>query len=103
MSNLKFLNMSRSAMEAYEPAWQSEIMDRVGKEFSDQAREVNDQFRADVLDALKNENLLAGRAIDRIARRTPRFAWIKNIGDDRGRLYDAEIDLLNLTVTFLEI
>lgn len=102
-SNLKFFNMSRSPMDTTEPAWQTEILDRVSAEYSDEAREVNRQFRAAVLDALQNENLLAGRVIDRIERQTPRYAWIKNIDDGRGNIYDAEIDLLKLTVTFCMI
>ena len=100
MNNLKFLNLSRSPIDANEPAWQTEILDRVSAEYSDEARKVNREFRTAVLDALQDNKLLAGRVIDQIERQTPRYEWIKNIDDGHGNLYDAEIDLLKLTVTF---
>lgn len=100
MNNLKFFNLIRSPMDANEPAWQTEIMNHVSEEFSKQARKVNQEFRTAVLDALQNDKLLVGRVIDQIERQTPRYEWIKNIDDGHGNLYDAQIDLLKLTVTF---
>lgn len=100
MNNLKFFNLSRSPLDANEPAWQTEIMSHVSEEFSEQARKVNQEFRAAVLDALQDDKLLAGRVIDQIERTASRYEWIKNIDDGHGNLYDAQIDLLKLTVTF---
>lgn len=104
MANLKFRNLNRSPMEIGDaPKWQREIMEMVENGFSDEARKCNDEFRTRILEELADGKKLAGPVVDRIQRETSRLAYIKNIGDDRGRLYDAEIDLLNLTVTFLEI
>lgn len=102
-SNLKFFNLSRSPMDTTEPAWQTEILDRVSAEYSDQARKVNEEFKRDLLDALADENRLAGPISSIIERTTPRFAWIKNISTPDGGACDAQIDLLKLTVTFCMI
>lgn len=104
MSNLKFENLSRSPMEAgAAPKWQREIMEQVEREFSDQARKVNEEFKRDLLEALADENRLAGPISRTIERTTPRFAWIKNISTPAGGACDAQIDLLHLTVDFVKI
>ena len=101
--NLYFRNASLSPATAYAPAWQDEIRQRVANDYSDQARKVNAEFRAKVLEALTPENALAGLIVRDIAAELPRFAYIKNIDNGDGKLYDAEIDLLGLTVDFREI
>lgn len=104
MSNLKFENLSRSPMEVgAAPKWQRKIMEQVEREFSDQARKVNEEFRRDLLEALADEKKLAGPVARAIERMTPRFAWIKNISTPDGGACDAQIDLLHLTVDFIRI
>lgn len=106
MSNLKFENLSRSPMEVgAAPKWQREIMEQVERDFSDQARKVNEEFRRDLLEALADEKvrMLAGPIARVIERTTPRFAWIKNISTPDGGACDAQIDLLHLTVDFIRI
>ena len=99
---MKFVNLSKSPMEASAPAWQREIMERVERDYSELAKKINADFRAAALRELADEKKLAGVVIARLRRETPRFAWIKNIEAD-GKRYDAEIDLLECAVTFIAI
>lgn len=99
---MRFINLSKSPMEFNAPAWQREVLGRVERDYSEQAKQTNADFRAAVLRELSNENKLAGVVIARLRRESPRYAWIKNIEAD-GKFYDAEIDLLECTVTFREI
>ena len=99
---MRFVNLSKSPMESNAPAWQREIMERVERDYFEQAKQINADFRAAVLRELSDENKLAGVVIARLRKETPRFAWIKNIEAD-GKSYDAEIDLLECTVAFREI
>lgn len=104
MSNLKFRNLNRSPMEVSDaPKWQREIMELVERDFSDQAREANEDFRRAVLEALANEKKLAGPAIKKIVLNFPRYTFIKNISTPDGGACDAQIDLLHLTVEFVNI
>lgn len=99
---MRFVNLSKSPMESSAPAWQREIMDRVERDYSEQAKQINADFRAAVLQELSDENKLAGRVVAGIQHKIPRFAWIKNIEAD-GAIYDAQIDLLECCVAFLKI
>lgn len=105
MSYLKFRNLTRSPMEAGSaPKWQRDVMEIAERDFSDQALEVNAKFKRDVLEVLGCDGIkLAGQAIETVTRRTPRYAFIKNIHATDGSVYDAQIDLLLVTVDFIKI
>lgn len=100
--NLHFQNLSASAVAANTPTWQNEIMKRVEEDYSELARNVNYDFREKLLEAISPENALAGVIVKRMAANFPRFHFIKNIEAD-GKKYDAQIDLLECTVSFNEI
>ena len=98
-----FKNLNRGPMEIGMPEWQKKIVERVEREFSDQAKEVNETFRKAAMEKLSDGNLRAGPAIDNVLKNLPRFAYIKNIENPFGEVVDAEIDLLFYTVRFVEI
>ena len=98
-----FKNLNRSLMQVSEPEWQKKIIEKVEREFSEQAKEVNERFRKAALEKLSDGNLRAGPAIDNVLKNLPRFAYIKNIENPFGEVFDAEIDLLFYTVRFVEI
>lgn len=99
---MQFINLSKSLVESNAPAWQNEIIERVERDYSEQAKQINADFRAAVLRELSDERKLAGPVIAGIRRKVPRFAWIKNIEAD-GATYDVQIDLLECCVVFQKI
>lgn len=99
-----FRNLNNSPFVLGEPIWQRETMAKVKAEFAEQANEINRDFHARAVAALATAAPeSAGEAIRSLMAETPRFAFIKAVPDDDGKLYDVRVDLLLRHVTFDEI
>lgn len=100
----KSFALDSSPLTAAEPRWKLEIMKRINEEFHAQAVEANQAFRAAALEIVKNPDAIyAFPAVENIVRNTPRYTYIKNIAAPDGTTYDAQIDLLSMRVSFIEI
>lgn len=101
MKEIKFRNLSRSIMTLYEEKWQTEIMERVSKEYSEKAIECSNEIKKAFEE--KQREISEGNfavVFDYILRNTGRYCWIKNVEDYSGNKYDAMIDLALHTVFF---
>ena len=100
---IRFTNGNRSPMSiGGDPEWQTAIIKRVKEDYSKDAIEVSDAFEKAVSE-IKCQQGYYGTAIMSLMRKTPRYAYIKNIQGDFGQKYEAEIDLLGHMVTFYEV
>lgn len=101
---ITFTNRNKSPMTAYSPKWQEDIIKRVNEEYQEQAIATSEAIRQQFI-ALEPriQTGYFATAFEKILRKVPRFAYIKNIKADDGKEYDAQIDLALHEVLFVEI
>lgn len=101
---ITFTNLNKSPMTAYSPKWQEDIIKRVNEEYQEQAVATSEAIRQKFI-ALESriQPGYYATAFQGILHTVPRFAYIKNIKDNSGTEYDAQIDLALHTVSFIEV
>ena len=100
----RFTNLNASPMTLVSPKWQTELIAQISEEFHDQAVAVNEEFRQKVAGIVNNPDAIySGPAVFRIVRELPKLAYIKAYDAPDGHTYDVQIDLLAMTVSFIEI
>ncbi len=99
-----FENLNKSPMTASSPKWQEDIIKQVNQEYQDQAIEASEQMRQafSARESEINPGYYA-TAFMAIMEKVPRYAYIKHIKDGYGSEYEAVIDLILHTVSFVEV
>lgn len=104
MNKIYFTNLNKSSMTLSAPQWQEDITAKIEAEYQQQAIDTSDAIKAAFLPgADKLPEGYFATAFMQVLKNTPRYAYIKNISDPWGGVYDAEIDLALHTVRFIEI
>lgn len=97
-------NMNTSPLDFSAPSWQTEIIKRIGSEYSERFCETNRKFYDGLVEIMGRANPeYVFSAVSYLMRNTPRFCYEKNYSAPDGHTYDIEIDLLGVTVRFIEI
>lgn len=96
-------NMNNSPMTLSEPRWQTETIKRIAEEYAARFDETNRKFHAglsEIMGHAKPEFVFG--PVNKLIRNTPRFCYEKGYHAPDGHIYDIEIDLLGVTVYFIE-
>ena len=102
--NRRFTNLNTSPMTLSAPRWETDLIAKISDEYHGRAVEVNEEFRQKVAEIVDNPKAIySGPAVIRIMRELPKLTYIKAYVAPDGHTYDIEIDLLAMTVAFIEI
>lgn len=100
----RFTNLDASPMTLVSPKWQTELITRISEEYNEEAVKVNEEFRQRAAEIVDNPKAIySGPAILRLVREIPKITYIKAYDAPDGHTYDVQIDLLAMTVSFIEI